>query len=107
MFSWTPTAVSMRPSSQLGQYPEAITELRNGRFLRGDDHAKVAADEIALRKVFAAQGAKGFWQEIQKWNERDFPNVGEFDIPQVYSRLGEKKRPWSHVKETLRTGLPW
>jgi tetratricopeptide (TPR) repeat protein len=77
--------------SQLGQYPEAITELTNGRFLRGDDHAKVAADEIALRKVFAVQRAKGFWQEIQKWNERDFPNVGEFDIPQVYSRLGEKE----------------
>jgi hypothetical protein len=52
----------------------------------------VAADEIALRKAFAAQGAKGFWQEIQQWNKRDFPNVGEFDIPQVYSRLGEKEK---------------
>lgn len=106
MFSWTPTAVSMRPSSQLGQYPEAITELRNGRFLRGDDHAKVAADEIALRKVFAAQGAKGFWQEIQKWNERDFPNVGEFDIPQVYSRLGEKEKAMVSLERNFEDRAP-
>jgi adenylate cyclase len=78
--------------SQLGQYPEAIIELTKGRLLRGDDHAKVAADEIALRKKFAAQGAKGFWQEIQNWNERDSTNVGEFDISQVYARLGEKEK---------------
>jgi adenylate cyclase len=92
--------------SQLGQYPEAITELTNGRFLRGDDHAKVAADEIALRKVFAAQGAKGFWQEIQKWNERDFPNVGEFDIPQVYSRLGEKEKAMVSLERNFEDRAP-
>ena len=92
--------------SQLEQYPEAITELTKGRLLRGDDHAKVAADEIALRKAFAAQGAKGFWQEIQKWNERDSPNVGEFDIPQVYSRLGEKEKAMVSLERNYEDRAP-
>ncbi len=78
--------------SQLGQYPEAIAELTKGRLLRGDAHAKVAADEMAFRKAVAAQGAAGFWHEIQRWNEGDYPNIGEFDVPQVYARLGEKEK---------------
>ncbi len=92
--------------SQLGQYPEAITELTKGRLLRGDDHAKVATDEIALRKAFAAQGAKGFWQQIQKWNERDSPNVGEFDTPQVYSRLGEKEKAMVSLEKNYEERAP-
>jgi TolB-like protein/DNA-binding winged helix-turn-helix (wHTH) protein/Tfp pilus assembly protein PilF len=92
--------------SQLGQYPEAITELTKGRLLRGDDHAKVAADEIALRKKFAAQGAKGFWQEIQEGNERDSTNVGEFDIPQVYARLGEKEKAMVSLERNFQDRAP-
>jgi TolB-like protein/DNA-binding winged helix-turn-helix (wHTH) protein len=92
--------------SQLGQYPEAITELTKGRLLRGDDHAKVAADEMALRKAVAAQGAAGFWHEIRKWNEGDYPNVGEFDVPQAYARLGEKEKAMVSLERNFEKRAP-
>ena len=92
--------------SQLGQYPEAITELTKGRLLRGDDHAKVAADEMALRKAVAAQGAAGFWHEIRKWNEGDYPNVGEFDVPQAYARLGEKEQAMVSLERNFEKRAP-
>jgi hypothetical protein len=86
--------------------PEAITELTKGRLLRGDDHAKVAADEIALRKAVAAQGAAGFWHEIRKWNEGDYPNVGEFDVPQAYARLGEKEKAMVLLERNFEKRAP-
>jgi TolB-like protein/DNA-binding winged helix-turn-helix (wHTH) protein len=92
--------------SQLGQYPEAITALTKGRLLRGDDHARVAADEMAFRKAVAAQGAAGFWHEIQKWNERDYSNVGEFDVPQVYARLGEKEKAMVSLERNYEERVP-
>jgi TolB-like protein/DNA-binding winged helix-turn-helix (wHTH) protein/Tfp pilus assembly protein PilF len=74
--------------SQIGQYPKAITLLTKGRLLSGDDRAKIAAaDEVALRKAFAAEGARGFWQQIQK-----HPDTGEFAMPQIYARLGDKEK---------------
>jgi hypothetical protein len=97
-------------NEEVGSQRHRLVELLQGLIIlpsvvvRGDD--KVAADEIALRKVFAAQGAKGFWQEIQKWNERDFPNVGEFDIPQVYSRLGEKEKAMVSLERNFEDRAP-
>jgi TolB-like protein/DNA-binding winged helix-turn-helix (wHTH) protein len=76
--------------SQLGQYQNAITELTKGRLLAGDDRVKSAAsDEANLRKAFAAEGARGFWLQIQR--EKD-TEVGEFGRPQVYTRLGDKEK---------------
>jgi hypothetical protein len=43
-----------------------------------------------LTDAYAANGPKGFWQQIQNANEKTGRNFGEFDIPQVYARLGEK-----------------
>jgi TolB-like protein/DNA-binding winged helix-turn-helix (wHTH) protein/Tfp pilus assembly protein PilF len=79
--------------SQLGQYQDAIAELTKGRLLTGDDRVKIATPEdIALRTAFAAQGAQGFWQQIQRENEKFGRSVGEFDAPQVCARLGEKEK---------------
>jgi hypothetical protein len=71
----------------VGQYPEAITALTKGRFLAGDGRAKIAAsDEVALRKAFAMEGARGFWKQVEK-----YPDGGEFGMPQIYARLGDKE----------------
>jgi TolB-like protein/DNA-binding winged helix-turn-helix (wHTH) protein/Tfp pilus assembly protein PilF len=79
--------------SHLGQYQNAITELTKGRLLTSDDRIKIAASEdAALRRAFATEGAQGFWQQIQRENEKFGRSVGEFDTPQVYARLGEREK---------------
>jgi len=76
--------------SQLGQYQNAISELTRGRLLSGDDQtAKAAAsEELALRKALSEDGPTGFWQQLLKSGR----NIGEFDNPQLYARLGDKQR---------------
>ena len=77
--------------SQRGQYPDAITEITKARLLEGSDRAKwAAANKIALTNAYAAEGPTGFWKQIQEANQKTGRNFGEFDIPQVYARLGEK-----------------
>jgi tetratricopeptide (TPR) repeat protein len=72
--------------SQLGQYRNAISELTKGRLLSNDDQA--ASEDAALRKALADRGATGFWQELLK-SQRE---IGEFDRPQLYARLGDKQK---------------
>jgi TolB-like protein/DNA-binding winged helix-turn-helix (wHTH) protein/tetratricopeptide (TPR) repeat protein len=76
--------------SQVGQYPNAISELTKGRLLSGDDRVvkSAASQDAALRKAFAAEGATGFWQQLLKAGD----DVGEFDKPQLYARLGDKQK---------------
>jgi TolB-like protein/DNA-binding winged helix-turn-helix (wHTH) protein/Tfp pilus assembly protein PilF len=77
--------------SQLGQYQDAITELTKGRQLSGEVGDNTAAlEEASLRKALAAEGAKGFWQQIQTQKENH--RIGEFGEPQVYARLGDKEK---------------
>lgn len=75
--------------SQMGLYPTAISELTKGRVLSGDDSVVKDAEsqDVTLRKAFAAQGAPGFWQQLLKSG----PQIGEFDNPQLYARLGAKQ----------------
>jgi TolB-like protein/DNA-binding winged helix-turn-helix (wHTH) protein/Tfp pilus assembly protein PilF len=75
--------------SQMGQYPNAINEFTKGRLLSGDDGVvkSAASQDVALKKAFAAKGAAGFWQQLLKSRE-----IGEFDAPQVYARLGDNER---------------
>jgi TolB-like protein/Tfp pilus assembly protein PilF len=77
--------------SQFGQYESAISELTKGRLLSGDDLTVKAAapDEVALRKALAAQGARGFWQQLLRSNQKLVGNIGEFDAPQIYAPLGD------------------
>jgi tetratricopeptide (TPR) repeat protein len=79
--------------SQIGQYEKAIGELTKGRLLSGDDRTvkAAAADDVALRKALAAGGSRGFWQQLLSSNEKLVGNIGEFDIPQIYARLGDKQ----------------
>ena len=76
--------------SQMGLYPTAISELTKGRLLSGDDSVVKDAEsqDVTLRKAFAAQGAPGFWQQLLKSG----PQIGEFDNPQLYARLGAKQK---------------
>jgi TolB-like protein/DNA-binding winged helix-turn-helix (wHTH) protein/Flp pilus assembly protein TadD len=76
--------------SQMGLYPSAISELTKGRLLSGDDSVVKDAEsqDVTLRKAFAAQGAPGFWQQLLKSG----PEIGEFDNPQLYARLGAKQK---------------
>jgi TolB-like protein/DNA-binding winged helix-turn-helix (wHTH) protein/Tfp pilus assembly protein PilF len=79
--------------SQRGEYPDAIAEITKARLLEGGERAKMAnSDKIALSSAYATSGPAGFWQQIQKDNEKTGRNIGEFDIPQVYARIGEKDR---------------
>jgi TolB-like protein/DNA-binding winged helix-turn-helix (wHTH) protein/Flp pilus assembly protein TadD len=79
--------------SQIGQYEKAIGELTKGRLLSGDDRTvkAAAADDVALRKALAAEGPRGFWQQLLRSNEKLVGNIGEFDMPQIYARLGDKQ----------------
>jgi TolB-like protein/DNA-binding winged helix-turn-helix (wHTH) protein/tetratricopeptide (TPR) repeat protein len=74
--------------SEMGQYPNAISEFTKGRLLSGDDGVvkDAASKDVELKKAFAAKGATGFWQQLLKSRE-----IGEFDTPQVYARLGDKE----------------
>ena len=76
-------------SSQMGQYSNAISEFTQGRLLSSDDGVvkSAASQDVALKKAFMAKGATGFWQQLLKSRE-----IGEFDTPQVYARLGDKER---------------
>jgi tetratricopeptide (TPR) repeat protein len=88
--------------SQLGQYQSAIAELTKGRLLAGNDRGKIAAsEEVTLRQAFAAEGAKGFWQQIQRDGEGDVSDrMGEFGRPQVYARLGDKEKALEWLERT-------
>jgi TolB-like protein/DNA-binding winged helix-turn-helix (wHTH) protein/Tfp pilus assembly protein PilF len=80
--------------SQLGQYQNAIGELTKGRLLSANDRAVKAAasEDVSLRKAFAAEGAAGFWQQLLTSNEKSGRDIGEFDDPQLYARLGDKQK---------------
>ena len=80
--------------SQTGQYENAISELTKGRLLSGDDCTVKAAlpDEVALRKALAVEGAMGFWQQLLRSNQKLVGNIGEFDVPQIYARLGDTQK---------------
>ncbi|MGA7078899.1 MAG: tetratricopeptide repeat protein [Terriglobales bacterium] len=80
--------------SQTGQYENAIGELTRARLLSGDDRTVKAAapDEIALRKALAAEGASGFWRQLLQSNQKLVGNIGEFDAPQIYARLGDSRK---------------
>ena len=75
--------------SQKGQYLDAITQFTKGRILSSDDGVvkSAAARDRALKKALAAKGAAGFWQQLLQSRE-----IGEFDTPQVYARLGDKEK---------------
>ena len=75
--------------SQKGEYLNAICEFTKGRLLSGDDGVvkNAASQDLALKKAFAAKGAAGFWEQLLKSRE-----IGEFDAPQVYARLGDKEK---------------
>ena len=79
--------------SQLGQYENAITEYTRGQLLTGDDSTIKTApsQEAALRKAFAAEGGRGFWQQFQISNQRFGRDIGEFDTQKIYARLGDKQ----------------
>jgi TolB-like protein/DNA-binding winged helix-turn-helix (wHTH) protein len=99
--------------AQLRQYQNAIAELTKGRLLAGDDRfvKTAASEEVALRKALAAEGAAGFWKQLLTSNEKLVRNIGEFDTPQVYARLGDKERALKWLernyeeRETLGTLL--
>jgi TolB-like protein/DNA-binding winged helix-turn-helix (wHTH) protein len=76
--------------SQVGQYQNAISELTKGRLLSGDESTvkSAASQDVALRKAFAADGAAGFWKQLLKSGRE----IGEFDSPQLYARLGDKQK---------------
>jgi TolB-like protein/Tfp pilus assembly protein PilF len=80
--------------SETGQFENAISELTMGRLLSRDDLTVKAAapGEVALRKAFAVEGAKGFWQQLLRSNEKLVGNIGEFDVPQIYARLGDTQK---------------
>jgi TolB-like protein/Tfp pilus assembly protein PilF len=88
--------------SQLGQYPDAITELTKSRLLAKDSRTKLAATaDVSLRRAFAADGARGFWREIQREDEEGdaYHNLGAFDLPQAYAHLGEKENALKSLEE--------
>jgi tetratricopeptide (TPR) repeat protein len=73
--------------AQLEQYPNAITEITKFRVLvETRPNNEIAADNLALKKAFAAEGGRGFWREIQAQQARDVPPIPE---SQIDAGLGE------------------
>jgi hypothetical protein len=68
--------------------------LTKGRLLSANDRAvkDAASEDVALRKAFAAEGGTGFWQQLLTSNEKSGCDLGEFDNPQLYARLGDKQK---------------
>jgi len=58
------------------------------RLLTGTSAEKVAADESALRKAFAAQGSQGFWQQVRVVQQDGWFPGGFFDA-EIAARLGK------------------
>jgi tetratricopeptide (TPR) repeat protein len=94
--------------SQTGQYLNAISELTKGRLRSGDDRVKIAASEdIALRKAFGADGARGFWQQILREEEKSIPK-SESSHPRRFMPAWERrKRHWKGWTETMKNEMPW
>jgi hypothetical protein len=58
------------------------------RLLTDSSAQKVAADESELKRAFAAQGSRGFWQQVRVvQQDRWLP--GGFFAAQIAARLGE------------------
>jgi len=74
--------------AELDDYPNAIAEMTKTRLLTGSSAQKVAADESALRKAFAAQGSQGFWQQVRVVQQDGWFPGGFFDA-EIAARLGE------------------
>jgi TolB-like protein/Tfp pilus assembly protein PilF len=93
--------------SQLGQYPDAIAALTRGRALAGDHRVRIAAsDEAALRKAFAAEGAKGYWKEMLREGDKDDTEIGEFGTAQVYARLEDKENALRWLEHNYDARMP-
>jgi TolB-like protein/DNA-binding winged helix-turn-helix (wHTH) protein len=93
--------------AQVGQYPDAISEVTKGRLLSADDRVKIAAsEEIALRKALEAEGSMGFWQQMQRETEKIDTEIGEFDLPQVYARLGESEKALAELEVNYEERRP-
>jgi TolB-like protein/DNA-binding winged helix-turn-helix (wHTH) protein/Tfp pilus assembly protein PilF len=90
--------------SAFGRYPDAISALTKGRLASGDQRVKDALFyEVALRKAFAAEGAKGFWQQIE--TGQDSP-IGEFGKAQAYARLGEGEKALQELQRNYEERSP-
>jgi len=75
--------------TQLGDFPNAITEITKTRLLEGGSAQTVAADESALRKAFTNRGAEGFWQAARSAIQPGNFAVEVFFAPQIFARLGD------------------
>jgi len=73
---------------ELDDYPSAIAEMSKTRLLTGTSPQRVAADESALKKAFAAQGSQGFWQQVRVVEQDGWFPGGFFDA-EIAARLGE------------------
>ena len=75
--------------AQLGDFPNAITQITKTRLLEGGSAQKVAADELAFRKAFKNRGAEGFWQAVRGAIQPGTFDVEVFFAPQIFARLGD------------------
>jgi adenylate cyclase len=75
--------------AQLGDFPNAITEITKTRLLEGGSAQKAAADELALRKAFMNRGAEGFWQQVRGAIQPGTFEVEVFFAPQIFAHLGD------------------
>jgi adenylate cyclase len=75
--------------AQLGDFPNAITEITKTRLLEGGSVQKVTADELVLRKAFADRGAEGFWQAVRGTIQPGHFYAEVFFTPQIFARLGD------------------
>jgi TolB-like protein/DNA-binding winged helix-turn-helix (wHTH) protein/Flp pilus assembly protein TadD len=87
--------------TQMGEFPDAITELVKYRHLTTlDSPQQITSFESTLRKDLAAQGGRGFWLRIQKNMSDEESESDAFYLPQVYARLGDADK----AMEALRRG---
>jgi hypothetical protein len=54
--------------------------------------SKSPSGRIVAAEGISADGAKGFWCEMQIQGTKDDPEIGDFGMPQVFARLGDKEK---------------
>lgn len=48
----------------------------------------------------------GFWQQMQRETEKIDTEIGEFDLPQVYARLGESEKALAELEVNYEERRP-
>ncbi|MGA8767366.1 MAG: winged helix-turn-helix domain-containing protein [Candidatus Acidiferrales bacterium] len=82
--------------AQLGDFEDAVTEDAKAREFSGEEPAKVAAEERALRQTLMSGGARAYWLKLlERADDKENPPeayANAFGRAVIHAELGEKSQ---------------